>query len=64
MKEMIPSSSAAQIMLDDDDVLVVRWCRVCNRGRNKTPNVACPSCDGNRVVREVRQEAPATRPRS
>lgn len=53
MKEIVPTSSVAGIMLDDDEVMEIRWCRACNRGRQRVASVSCPSCDGLRVVKRV-----------
>jgi len=55
-KELIPSYSAAMTPLGDDEVLEIRWCRACNRGRAQTADTVCPSCSGNRVVTRVRSE--------
>lgn len=56
MKELLPPSAITLQLLDDGDVLEIRWCRTCERGRRKPENRQCPSCDGHRVVRTVRKE--------
>jgi hypothetical protein len=56
MKGRLPSSSLADVLVDDDEVCEIRWCLACERGqRTKLGGRMCEPCKGKGFVVTVRK---------